>query len=98
MQAKSWSQRLKIVAESSSHPSRCRWTAGERASSRDARDKLVSELNQSAYQCVGRRVSFVKIERSIWKSAGGGCRLFWTVDPSQNFETNESARLVCLAR
>ena len=38
MEAQSWSRRLKIVAESSGHPSRCRWTAGERASSKDARD------------------------------------------------------------
>ena len=38
METQSWSQRLKIVAETSGHPSRCRWTAGERASSRDARD------------------------------------------------------------
>ena len=29
---------LKIVAEASDHPSRCRWTTGKRASSRDARD------------------------------------------------------------
>ena len=56
MEAQSWSQRLKIVAETSSHPSRCRWTAGERASSRDARDILVSKRNQSAFQSVGRRV------------------------------------------
>ena len=45
MEEQSWSQPLKIVAETSSHPSRCRWTAGERASSRDARDILVSELH-----------------------------------------------------
>ena len=41
----SWRQRLKIVAGRSSHPSRCRWTAGERVSSRDTRDILVSELH-----------------------------------------------------
>ena len=40
MEAQSWSQRLKIVVETSGHPSRCRWTAGERASSRDARDSV----------------------------------------------------------
>ena len=38
--AQSWSQKLKIVAETSDHPSRCRWTAGKRASSRDARDMM----------------------------------------------------------
>ena len=44
MEAQSWSQRLKIVAETSGHPSRYKWTTGERASSRDARDILVSKL------------------------------------------------------
>ena len=38
VEARSWSLRLKIVAGKSDHPSRCRWTAGKRASSRDARD------------------------------------------------------------
>ena len=56
MEAQNWSQRLKIVAKASGHPSRCRWTAGQRASSRDARDILVSKPSQSASQCVGRRV------------------------------------------
>ena len=52
MEAQSWSEKLKIVTESSGHPSRCRWTAGERASSRDARDILVSELHLvSSLEC-----------------------------------------------
>ena len=45
MEVHSWRQRLKIVAERSSHPSHCRWTAGERVSSRDTRDILVSKLH-----------------------------------------------------
>ena len=38
MEAQSWSQGLKIVAETRGHPSCCRWTAGKRTSSRDAGD------------------------------------------------------------
>ena len=67
MEAQSWSQRLKIVAETSGHPSRCRWTAGERASSRDARDILVSELQPvGSLECLsqGRLEGFGEIERS----------------------------------
>ena len=64
-------RKTQIVARTSGHPSRCRWTAGERASSRDARDILVSERVQSAFQCVGRRV--------VWKKSNaanlGICRL-----------------------
>ena len=71
MGAQSWSRRLKIVAETSDHPSRCRWTAGKRASSKDARDILVSKPNQSAYQSVGRRVVCMKSNAASWESADG---------------------------
>ena len=71
MEAQSWSQRLKIVAETSSHPSRCRWTAGERASSRDARDKLVSKLNQSAVRVLVAGLYCEDCTQQTWKSADG---------------------------
>ena len=38
-------RKTQLVARTSGHSSRYRWTAGERASSRDARDILVSELH-----------------------------------------------------
>ena len=38
MEAHSWRKALKIVAMTSSHPSSCKWTMGERTSSRDVRD------------------------------------------------------------
>ena len=56
-------ERLKIVAERSSHSSRCRWTAGERVSSRDTRDILVSEPSQSAAWSVSRRQFWSKNEQ-----------------------------------
>ena len=49
MEADCW-RKTKIVARTSGHPSRCRWMAGERASSRDARDMGSGRLR---WRCTG---------------------------------------------
>ena len=50
MEAQSWSQRLKIVAETSGHPSHYRWTTGERASSRDAHNTKKKNNKGNSYK------------------------------------------------
>ena len=64
-------RKTQIVARTSGHPSRCRWTAGKRASSRDARDILVSELQPVGSIVCRSQGRLGGNERSDWKSAGG---------------------------
>ena len=70
MEAHRWSQKLKIAAKTSSHPSHCGWTAGKRASSRDARDILVSKRQPVGKLECWSQGRLLGSERSIWKSAG----------------------------
>ena len=75
VEAKRW-RKTQIVARTSGHPSRSRWTAGERASSRDARDILVSELHLVGSLECRLQGGLVVIERSkLGNLQMGNCRL-----------------------